>query len=75
METLSSISDRIEDILRARPGGLAASAVVSELSRQGVAGDDAAAALAAGLGYRRWELDARFRVSVPMAQAAVAAAP
>lgn len=64
METLSAITDRIEDLLLRRPGGLDVSLVVSELTNQGIAGDDAAAALAAGLGDQRWQLDTSFRVSV-----------
>ncbi|MGF1646931.1 MAG: hypothetical protein ACFCVF_08435 [Kineosporiaceae bacterium] len=71
METLGSIIDRIERLLEERPDGLDASFLVSELTDQGVSGDDAAAALAQGLGDHRWELDTGFRVTLASAQAPV----
>ena len=69
MESLSSISDRIERLLHDRPDGLDASYVIAELTNQGVSGDDAAAALATGLGDQRWDLDTSFRVTLSSAQA------
>lgn len=69
MEILGSIIDRIERLLGERPDGLDASFLVAELTNQGISGDDAAAALAQGLGDHRWELDTGFRVTVASAQA------
>jgi hypothetical protein len=69
VETLGSIIDRIERLLVERPDGFDASSLVSELTDQGVSGDDAAAALAQGLGDHRWELDTGFRVTLASAQA------
>lgn len=63
MDSLATISDLIQRLLEDKPAGMTASAVVSELSRQGVDDDDAAAALAAGVGYDRWRLDPSFRVT------------
>jgi hypothetical protein len=71
VENLSSIGDRIERLLHDRPDGLDASFVVAELTNQGVSGDDAAAALAAGLSDQRWSLDTDFRVTPASAQAPV----
>ncbi len=70
METLNAISDRIERLLLEWPDGLDAYDVVSELTNQGVAGDDAAAALAAGLGDRRWQLDSSSMRVLPVQAAA-----
>ncbi|MGF1661336.1 MAG: hypothetical protein ACFCVG_02500 [Kineosporiaceae bacterium] len=69
MESLSSIIDRIERLLEERPDGVDASFLVSELTDQGISGDDAAAALAQGLGDHRWELDTGFRVTLASVQA------
>lgn len=63
MHALSAITDRIDQLLKTRPDGVTATTVVTELSRQGLRGDDVAAALTEGVNYRKYDVDAMFRVT------------
>jgi len=61
--SFSAIGARIDQLLHARPEGMDAATVVSELSRQGLRGDDVSVALTEGVSYRKYDVDARFRVT------------
>jgi hypothetical protein len=65
--SFSAIGDRIDQLLHSRPEGLDAASVVSELSRQGLRGDDVAVALIEGVNYRKYDMDAKFRVTATRA--------
>ena len=67
MYSFSAIGARIDQLLHARPEGMAAATVVSELSRQGLRGDDVAVALTEGVSHRKYDVDARFRVTAATA--------
>ncbi|GEM_PF-3010689 len=67
VSSFNVIRDRIDQLLRGRPEGMEAAAVVSELSKQGLRGDDVAVALTEGVSYRRYDVDARFRVTAVQA--------
>lgn len=61
--SFTAIGARIDQLLRSRPEGLDAATVVSELSRQGLRGDDVSVALTEGVSYRKYDVDARFRIT------------